>query len=154
LITFPDVPTANLALQLNVAQLSDAVGVAVCYPSGSTVKSIYRGFAGQEKKSPIPSLTGATTIPAASSFTNAAVQNGTSYYFDASRSLLYVTVKSRQAREDYGAFCPSNGCDFVWINMNIPAGATARDCTADAYSGANTLQDTTSAWYNLKLTPM
>jgi hypothetical protein len=121
-------------------------------------KTSEQGFAGFS-----PSLDGAVDVVAASS--RQEISDGDSYYWDEGRHLLFVTLKQTHQRTNQGDFCPSEGCNFVWINAN-PNGSSfprfgffsiflwthslsckgpMQNCAEVAYSG-DSIQETTGDW--------
>lgn len=147
------VPTV-LALQLNNGEIDDSVGVAICYPPGTVIQSVHRGYTNYPG-SPYPNLSGYATyaapISTGVSVASSNVQEGDSYYFDSVHSILYVTVQQRLNRTNYANFCPNEGCDFVWITATFTAPPTAVDCTQQAY--ASGFQVASSSWLSKSLTP-
>jgi len=154
LIYFQNHVPSSLALQLNNAELNDAVGVAICYPPGTIIQSVYRGYSNYVG-SPYPTLSGyltyATSIPSGVSISASNVQDGGSYYYDSVHSILYVSVSQRYNRTNYANFCPGDGCDFVWVTASFSGSAVAPDCTQQAYSSG--FQVTSSSWLDQTLTP-
>ena len=73
--------------------------------------------------------------------------NGDSYLWDSSRNLLFVTLKQRANSTQYKNFCPTAGCDFVWIEASVGNGAY--DCMNAAYSGSNSIQRENDDWLNV-----
>ena len=151
MVQWQNLVSPNLAFQMTNAEQGESITFSICYPLGTTITSVSRGFGGILGQSPIPNYANSIAIPADGNRKSADVLGGNKYNWDAARGLLTFTVRQRNVRSNYGNFCPNNGCDFVWVKANVPAGA--RDCTNAAYSG-DSLQETNSNWYNMQLTPV
>lgn len=144
LMQFNKYTPGQLALQLVNAERNETTEIALCYPRNARISSVRRGFVNAQGYGGIPSRNSATTMTAATSRTSLAYLNGSSYYWDSGRSLLFIKLRQSRARMDYGNFCPWEGCDFVWIDAT--GTNSARDCSAQVYSGANSLQITSGKW--------
>lgn len=147
LLTFKNNPSDSLVLQLNNGELGDQVGFAICYPPGSTIKNVNRGYSNKIGGGLLPPVGDSTGIPAVGSRDQ--TKNGDGYFYDQGRGLLVLTLKQRRTREDYANFCPISGCDFVHIVANV-AGGSAGDCYNNAYSDS-TLQISVGGWLNVRL---
>lgn len=150
LIRFQSRVSPSLALQLNNAEQGESLTVAVCYPQGAIIQNVQRGYSGYTGNTfPIAEPNaGLTSVPQLASLSSAST-NANGYFYDNARSILYITLQQRNSRAAYGGFCPSQGCDLVWINAQFPISAAARDCTTDAF--ASGFLTTSSSWLNQKL---
>jgi hypothetical protein len=151
LVQFKSFAPKKTVFQLNNAELGQSVSLAICYPKGTTFNSVKRGYNNAGGSTTLPSATSTTNvaIPAASTRTSSTVLSGSAYYWDSNRGILSVTIAQRQDRTDFGSFCPSGGCDVLWVDANIPAGAVITDCTNSAYSG-DSHQITGGTWLATK----
>jgi len=149
LVQFKSSVSKSLAFQLNNAEAGETVGLAVCYPKGTTVKKVSRGLSNKLGGQLLPPIYDSSNqaIPALSS--RSAAESGDGYFYDTNRNILFVTVKQRYSRTDYANFCPSGGCDFVHIDASVPDGAVPTDCTDAAYSG-DSVQVASGSWLSSK----
>jgi len=146
LLSFRKLVPERLVLQLVNAFQDNTVPFAICYPRGTQIISVRTGLIDSNGYSGIPSSNGGSTLPAASSRSSPAVLDGSHYYFDTSRSLLFVTPTQNHERTQEKMFCPLSGCNYLYIQASIPSGAQVGDCTSVAYSGGDSLQVVSSSW--------
>jgi len=145
LLRFQAQVTKNLALQLANAEINQAVEMAVCYPSGSSIVSVKRGLADTYGvNAPILPDQANHLATSMSSVNSRSLLDGSNYYWDSSRNILFVKITQTNARTDQENFCPLSGCDWIWIQSN--AAGSGRECTADAYSGSNSIQISDGDW--------
>ncbi len=140
LINF-DKASSSLVFELDNAEIGDTVTLAVCYPRGSSVTSVQRG------NTMMGYITNNDINRASTTTTSRQTVTDNSYYYDTSRDILFFRISQRYERTQYGNLCPSTGgCDFVWVNANIPAGAAQRtDCITSAFSG-DSVRDGSATW--------
>jgi len=150
LVRFQAHVPSSLVFQLNNAEVGDSVGVAVCYPLGTIITSVQRGLANYAGNA-WPSIMPQSSVSSIPVTGNQASTSGDSYYFDQARGILFINLQQRNARTDYGNFCPEQGCDWVWVTAQFTAGAAARDCTADAYN--NGFLRPAGSWLNQQVVP-
>lgn len=154
LIRFQKIVSPSLVLQLNNAEQNDFVSIAVCYPLGTVINSVQRGFANYYGN-PYPILQQQSSVTTISA--TGISSSSDSYTYDVANSILYLRLQQRNARTDYGNFCPDSGCDWLWINARFTISATARDCSG-SYSSSSLLQNlltltASGSWLDLSLTP-
>jgi len=148
LLQFTNVTTNKLALQMVNGAQGDKVGLAVCYPQGTTITSVYRGLVDQNGGPGLPSKNQGTQLSSSDSRTSDEVLAGDQYYWDQSRSMLFLTVVQSKANDDRRFFCPLQGCDFLYIQANITSDAVPFDCSSVAYVGPDSLRETSGGWLN------
>jgi len=148
LVEFSGRVSGSLALQLNNAEQGESISVAICYPRGTTFRRVSRGLSNRLGGGLLPPINDGSNSNLPALGNRQAVEGGEGYFFDNSRGLLFISVKQRRQRSDYNNFCPNEGCDFVHVEANVPAGAAA-ECTAAAYSG-DSIQVTGGNWLNMK----
>jgi len=150
LIEFRNFVTQNLAFEMTNGEKDESVDFAVCYPLGTVIKQVFVGLGNKNGQAGPLSAKNAEN---ASLAINRESVDGDSYFWDENRGMLFLSVKQKKERENYGNFCPDEGCNFVWIRAVVPDGAVPRRCIDTAYSGDNSIQETSGYFFNQKLTP-
>jgi len=149
LVQFKSSVSNSIAFQINNAEMNDAVNVAVCYPRGTSIKKVVRGFSNKLGGGLLPPLSDSGNKQLSQLSNRQVVESQEGYFYDGSRNILFIQVKQRLARTDYNNFCPSGGCDFVHVEASIPNGAVPVDCTNSAYSG-DSVQISSGSWLDAK----
>jgi len=149
LIHYKSGMSQSLAFQLNNAEQNEAVNLAVCYPAGTTIKKVSRGYSNKLGGGLLPPIWDGSNQQINQLGNRNAVETSEGFFYDTSRNILFVQVKQRLARSDYNNFCPAGGCDFIHVEASVPNGAVATDCVNKAYSG-DSLQITSGSWLDTK----
>jgi len=149
LVHFKSGMSQSIAFQLNNAEINEAVGITICYPRGSVIKKVTRGYSNKLGSGLLPPIWDTTNKQLNALSSRNAVENSEGYFFDNSRNILTVQVKQRLSRSNYNNFCPDGGCDFIHVEATVPSGAVATDCVNSAYSG-DSAQITSGSWLDTK----
>lgn len=147
LIEFDQFVPQNLAFEMVNAEKNENVGFAICYPFGTVINKVYAGFNNKNGQAGPPSVKSAGNMTSAQ---NRETVDGEHFYWNDKNSMLFVNVKQTFERTDYGNFCPNEGCNLVWVNATIPAGAEPRRCIDTVYTGENSIQETTGSFFEQK----
>jgi len=149
LVQFRSSVSRSLVFQLNNAEVGETISLSVCYPKGTTMRSVKRGYSNKLGGGLLPPISDSSNVQISAQSSRASVESGEGYFYDNSRGILTVAIKQRLSRSNYANFCPDGGCDFVHIEAAVPDGAVPTDCTDEAYAG-DSLQITSGSWLNTK----
>eukprot|EP00898_Chlorokybus_atmophyticus_P006147 jgi/Chlat1/6533/Chrsp45S06013 len=124
-------------LLMTNAYYNEFVEVAVCYPPGTQVNSVYMGFGDYDSWG----RDTATRRPLARRYSvnDVRVANGGAYFYDTNNNFILVRVRQTGSRpiplyrDMNSSPCPKGGCNFVVIDANVPNGGNnVPDCSARA----------------------
>jgi hypothetical protein len=147
LVEFENYVPKNLGFEMVNGEVDEKMGFAICYPVGTVINKVFTGLNNKKGQAGPPSVKGAGNMTMAGSRGDV---DGAHFYWDAESSLLFISVEQTFPREDYGNFCPQEGCNFVWINATIPMGAKPRRCIDSVYEGAKSIQETSGYFFDQK----